>query len=57
MSLSTPLRPVSAPSQGAHEHTRTCWWDHLACRWAGPDHPAPSSSAAPVPAPRTPPEG
>jgi hypothetical protein len=57
MSLSTPLRPVSAPSQGAHEHTRTCWWDHLACRWAGPDHPAPSSSAAPVPAPRTPSEG
>ncbi|WP_433036159.1 hypothetical protein [Actinomycetospora sp. CA-053990] len=33
MSLSTLPRPVTAPS-GPHEHTRACYWDHLACRWA-----------------------
>jgi hypothetical protein len=41
MSLSAPLRPVATPGQPAHEHTRTCWWDHLAGRWVGPAHPAP----------------
>jgi hypothetical protein len=57
MSLSTPLRPVSAPARGTHEHTRSCWWDHLACRWAGPAHPAAASPVVPVPAPRVSLEG
>ena len=52
MTLTTPPRPASARSLGAHEHTRSCYWDHLACRWAGPAHDAPASPAPSVPDPR-----
>lgn len=51
MSVSTLSRPVSAPSEAGHVHTRTCYWDHLECRWACPG-PAPVR----LPEPRTPPE-
>jgi hypothetical protein len=34
VSLSTLPRPVTVPSRPRHEHTRACYWDHLACRWA-----------------------
>ncbi|WP_207787006.1 hypothetical protein [Actinomycetospora cinnamomea] len=47
------------PAGPAHEHTRACWWDHLAGRWAGPAHPAPvpTRAAAPgIPEPRPAPD-
>jgi hypothetical protein len=49
MSLTTPLRPVSTSASPAHEHTRSCWWDHLECRWAGPAHPVPRDARLPEP--------
>jgi len=54
MSLSTPLRPVAARTGdpiGAHEHTTSCWWDHLAGRWAGAAHPEPGAARIPAPRP------
>jgi hypothetical protein len=50
MSLSTPLRPVAVLTD-AHEHTTACWWDHLACRWAGAAHPKPGAARIPEPRP------
>jgi len=53
MSLSTPLRTVAVPTGDVHGHTGSCWWDHLACRWAGPAHPAPPVRRSPqLPEPR-----
>lgn len=49
-------RPVTVPgTRRDHVHDRTCWWDVLACRWAGPAHPDLARPAT-VPAPRRSPE-
>jgi hypothetical protein len=39
-----------------HVHGRTCWWDHLQCRWVcasvvAASAPAPASDPGAVPAP------
>ncbi|GAA4891754.1 hypothetical protein [Actinomycetospora straminea] len=54
MTVEAPTRPVTTVPQPPHVHDRTCFWDVLACRWAGPAHPAPP--APQVPAPRRSPE-
>lgn len=60
MSIDAPVRPAptldglagrSVCFEPAHVHDRSCWWDVMACRWAGPAHPAPARRAD-VPAPR-----
>ncbi|MDD7967854.1 hypothetical protein [Actinomycetospora lemnae] len=51
--LTRPLIAVQ-PAGPEHVHDRTCWWDVLECRWAGPAHPAPPTPR--IPAPRRSPE-
>ncbi|MEJ2885486.1 hypothetical protein [Actinomycetospora aeridis] len=53
MSVDAPPRPVALVAPG-HVHDRTCFWDVLACRWAGPAHAAPTDTR--LPAPRRSPE-
>ena len=37
----SPVRAGAVSSSEVHHHGRTCWWDVLDARWAGPAHPDP----------------
>ncbi|GLZ48795.1 hypothetical protein Acsp06_49800 [Actinomycetospora sp. NBRC 106375] len=47
MSVEAPARPTTA--RRGHVHDRSCYWDVMECRWAGPAHPVARDPRVPAP--------